>query len=99
MMCVLEEHGKILNLHRTLYSYTRRKDSISHAESDDLLSVRKENADLMKMIKSRRDNDNLDTLERYFYPVQDGNSAQLPLLFPLELSSFAQSSPLDLHRF
>lgn len=71
MMCVLEEHGKILNLHRTLYSYTRRKDSISHSESDDLPAVRKENADLMAMIKSRRDNDNLDTLERYFYPVQD----------------------------
>ena len=71
MMCVLEEHGKILNLHRTLYSYTRRKDSISHSESDDLPAVRKENADLMAMIKSRRDNDNLDTLERYFYPTQD----------------------------
>ena len=69
IICKLEEHGKVLTLPRMLYHYTIRPESISNKKQADIFDVRKENDILITGIKERRNNQDLDTLERYFDPI------------------------------
>ena len=69
IVCKLEEHGKVLTLPRMLYHYTVRPDSISNEHQKDVPDLRMENEILITGIRNRRNNDDLDTFERYFDPI------------------------------
>jgi hypothetical protein len=69
IICKLEEHGKVLTLPRMLYRYTVRPESISNEAQKDVSDLRLENEILITDIRNRRNNDDLDTFERYFDPI------------------------------
>lgn len=71
IVCGIEEHGKVLVLPRNLYYYNYRDNSISHESHNNIMDVRKENDDLMLSISSRRYDNNIDTIIRYFDPIFD----------------------------
>jgi hypothetical protein len=52
-----------------LYHYTIRPESISNKPQSDILDVRSENEILITGIRNRRNNEDLDTFERYFDPI------------------------------
>lgn len=68
----LEEHGKILILPRSLYYYRYRDESYSRSEYSlkEYNKLLIENSNINEMVKNRRD-DELDTIIRYFDPIND----------------------------
>jgi glycosyltransferase involved in cell wall biosynthesis len=68
----LEEHGKVLVLPRSLYYYNYRMDSFSRSEYnfEEYEKMLNENKHIIEMVKNRR-NEDLDTVVRYFEPIDD----------------------------
>jgi glycosyltransferase involved in cell wall biosynthesis len=71
IICKLEEMGKVLNLPRNLYFYNYRENSISHESTINRQEVNLENERLISEIKSRRHDEHIDTIVRYFDPIYD----------------------------
>lgn len=67
ILCTLEEQGKVLNLPRNLYYCNYRENSISRAVFDD--GPKKEGAELINRINSRRLDKNMDTINRHFESI------------------------------